>query len=306
MSLILLLVLLNFFWQIKEVRPKVTLVVRMAASVANYDYIVDWEFQTDGLIRIKVGLSGILMVKGTAYENMNQISNQAENLFGTLLSENVIGVIHDHFITFYLDMDIDGSDNSFVKVNIKRQETSPGESPRRSYLKAVRNVAKTEKDAQIKLKLYDPAEFHVINPTKKTRVGNPVGYKVVPGGTAASLLDREDPPQKRGAFTNNQIWVTPYNESEQWAGGLFVYQSKGEDTLAVWSDRDRSIENKDIVLWYTLGFHHIPCQEDFPIMPTVSSSFDLKPVNFFESNPILRIPPNVEKDLPVCKAAASA
>lgn len=40
--------------QIKEARPKVTLVARMAASVANYDYIVDWEFQTDGLIRIKV------------------------------------------------------------------------------------------------------------------------------------------------------------------------------------------------------------------------------------------------------------
>ncbi|KAF5478429.1 hypothetical protein F2P56_004989 [Juglans regia] len=290
--------------EIREVRPKVTLVVRMAASVANYDYIVDWEFQTDGLIRVKVGLSGILMVKGTSYNHINQIPNQ-ENLYGTLLSENVIGVIHDHYVTFYLDMDIDGSDNSFVNVNIKRQQTSPGESPRKSYLKAVRNVAKTEKDAQIKLKLYDPSEFHVINPSKKTRVGNPVGYKVVPGGTAASLLDLEDPAQKRGAFTNNQIWVTPYNQSEQWAGGLFVYQSHGEDTLATWSDRDRPIENKDIVLWYTLGFHHIPCQEDFPIMPTVSSSFDLKPVNFFESNPILRFPPNVEKDLPVCKPAAS-
>ncbi|KAM4073860.1 hypothetical protein ACB094_10G050700 [Castanea mollissima] len=289
---------------IKEARPKVTLVVRMAASVANYDYIVDWEFQTDGLIRIKVGLSGILMVKGTTYDNINQIPSQ-ENLYGTLLSENVIGVIHDHYITFYLDMDIDGSDNSFVNVNIKKQQTSPGESPRRSYLKAIRNVAKTEKDAQIKLKLYDPSEFHVINPSKKTRVGNPVGYKVVPGGTAASMLDLDDPPQKRGAFTNNQIWVTPYNQSEQWAGGLFVYQSQGEDTLATWSERDRPIENKDIVLWYTLGFHHIPCQEDFPIMPTVSSSFDLKPVNFFESNPILRIPPNLEKDLPVCEPAAS-
>ncbi|KDP25605.1 hypothetical protein JCGZ_20761 [Jatropha curcas] len=291
--------------EIREVRPKVTLVVRMAASVANYDYIVDWEFQIDGLIRIKVGLSGILMVKGTSYENMNQVAGK-ENLYGTLLSENVIGVIHDHYITFYLDMDVDGSDNSFVKLNVQKKRTSPGESPRRSYLTAKRNVAKTEKDAQIQLKLYDPSEFHVINPNKKTRVGNPVGYKVVPGGTAASLLDLDDPPQKRGAFTNNQIWVTPYNRSEQWAGGLFVYQSQGEDTLAVWSDRDRPIENKDIVVWYTLGFHHIPCQEDFPIMPTVSASFDLKPVNFFESNPILRIPPNVEKDLPVCRPSDSA
>ncbi|KAK4728582.1 hypothetical protein R3W88_021570 [Solanum pinnatisectum] len=291
---------------IREVRPKVTLVVRMAASVANYDYIVDWEFQNDGLIRPKVGLSGILMVKGSPYVNMNQV-NQNEYLYGTLLSENIIGVIHDHYVTFHLDMDIDGpSNNSFVKVNLQKEMTSSGESPRRSYLKAVRNVAKTEKDAQIKLKLYDPSEFHVINSNKKSRVGNPVGYKVVPGGTAASLLDHDDPPQKRAAFTNNQIWVTPYNESEQWAAGLFVYQSQGDDTLAVWSDRDRAIENKDIVLWYTLGFHHIPCQEDFPIMPTVSSSFEIKPVNFFESNPILNIPPNSPKDLPICKAAASA
>lgn len=40
--------------QIRESRPKVTLVARMAASIGNYDYIFDWEFQTDGLICIKV------------------------------------------------------------------------------------------------------------------------------------------------------------------------------------------------------------------------------------------------------------
>jgi primary-amine oxidase len=288
---------------IRESRPKVTLVARMVASVANYDYIMDWEFQMDGLVRIKVGLSGILMVRGTPYAHMNQV-RQNEDMHGTLLSENVIGVIHDHYVTFRLDMDVDGADNSFVRVEMARQETAPAESPRRSYLKATRHVARTEKDAQVRLKLYEPAEFHVVNPTKKTRVGNPVGYKVVPAGTAASLLDPEDPPQKRGAFTNNQIWVTPYNKSEEWAGGLFVYQSKGEDTLAAWSERNRPIENKDLVLWYTLGFHHIPCQEDFPIMPTVSSSFDLKPVNFFESNPILKQRPTQENDLPVCAAAA--
>jgi primary-amine oxidase len=39
-------------------------------------------------------------------------------------------------------------------------------------------------------------------------------------------------------------------------------------------------------------------------MPTVSSSFDLKPVNFFESNPILRQRPTKVNDLPVCAATA--
>lgn len=184
----------------------------------------------------KVGLSGILMVKGTTYTNTNQVNNQ-EDLYGTLLSENIVGVIHDHYITFYLDMDVDGSNNSFVKVNLQRAYASPAESPRMSYLKAVRKVAKTEKDAQVKINLHNPSEFHVVNPTKKTRVGNPVGYKVVPSGTAANLLDPNDPPQQRGAFTNNQIWVTPYNTSEQWAGGLFVYQSRGDDTLQEWSNR---------------------------------------------------------------------
>lgn len=139
---------------------------------------------------------------------------------------------------------------------------------------------------------------------EEVQAGKPTGYKIVSSGTVASLLDL--PPQLRSAFTNNQIRVTPYNEKEQWAGGLFAYQSKGQDTLDVWSQRNRPIENKDIVLWYSLGFHHIPCQEDFPVMPTVSSSFDLKPVNFFESNPILRARPNFEEDLPVCKPIASA
>ena len=43
-------------YQVHEVRPKVTLVVRMIASVGNYDYIIDWEFQTDGVLRVKVGI----------------------------------------------------------------------------------------------------------------------------------------------------------------------------------------------------------------------------------------------------------
>lgn len=148
----------------------------------------------------------MLMVKGTKYQNTGQIPTD-EDTHGTLLTENIIGVIHDHYVTFYLDMDVDGPNNSLVKLHMLKQKTSPGESPRKSYMKIVRSTARTEKEAQIKLSLADPSEFHVINPSRTTGVGNPTGYKIVPSATAASLLDHDDPPQLRAAFTNNQVML---------------------------------------------------------------------------------------------------
>nr|CAB3452544.1 unnamed protein product [Digitaria exilis] len=281
---------------ITEVRPDVTLVVRTVVSAGNYDYIFDWEFKTVGSIKCVVSLSGILEMKATSYTHVDQIK---EDTHGTLLAANTVGVYHDHFITYHLDLDVDGTNNSFLKNTINRMRntgnpaTGGANTPRKSYWTVNREVAEREEDGQINVN-GAPAELLFVNPGKTTKVGNEVGYRLIPAGaTATSLLSDDDYPQRRASYTKKQVWVTPYNKSEKWVTGLYAEQSTGDDNLAAWSRKNRSIKDKDIVLWYTVGLHHIPYQEDFPVMPTVSSTFELRPSNFFERNPLIRMrPPN--------------
>lgn len=148
------------------------------------------------------------MIKATPNEYAVNKDNEG---FEPLVSENAIGVVHDHYITFYLDMDVDGVNNSFVNIDLVKEEQvdnkSPKSTPRKSIYKPYKKVAKMEDEAKIILSLVDPSEFHVVNPSKLSRLGNPSGYKIVPTATAASLLDLDDPPQIRSAFTNNQVLI---------------------------------------------------------------------------------------------------
>ncbi|GJN12188.1 hypothetical protein PR202_ga30445 [Eleusine coracana subsp. coracana] len=279
---------------ITEVRPDVTLVVRMVASTGNYDYILDWEFKTTGTIKFVASLTGILAMQATSYTHTDKIKEDAH---GTLVAENTLGIYHDHFITCHLDLDVDGTNNSFVKNsltpmrNTRDPATGGADTPRRSYWTVRREVAENESDGQVKLN-GAPRELLFVNPSKRTKIGNEVGYRLLPGGaTATSLLDDDDYPQQRASYTKKQVWVTPYNRSEKWVSGLYAEQGTGNDNLAAWSKKNRRIKDEDIVLWYTLGLHHVPCQEDFPVMPSLSGAFELRPFNFFQSNQLIRTRP---------------
>ena len=83
------------------------------------------------------------------------------------------------------------------------------------------------------------------------------------------------------------IWNTPYKVNERYAGGEYAFQGDGSDSLSSWV-LQRSIYDTDIVTWYTMGFHHIPHMEDWPVMSTMWRGIRLMPY-FFPHNPALTI-----------------
>jgi len=275
-------------------RPGRELVLRSVAAIGNYDYLMDWRFRQDGTIEVAVGATGVIETKSTVQKNavghaMDQTGMNASAEYGRFVAENTVGVNHDHFFSYRLDMDVDGPGNSFMADRMV-QKLLASDPTRKSIWIVEHTIAAREQDAIMDIHLERPSMWMFINPDIKGPLGYPTGYEIMPGATAKSLLSPDDPPQKLGAFSEHQFWVTPYDPAQRYAAGTYPTSSKGTDGLAVWTQANRPIENTDLVGWYTLGFHHVPRVEDWPVMPTMWHSFQLRPFNFFAANPALDLP----------------
>ena len=272
-----------------ETRQKLDLVLRMVATIGNYDYTFDWTFQQDGTIRVGVGASGIEQVKAVASRAVNEVGGAADARYGRFVSEHTVAVNHDHFFSFRLDLDVDGVDNSLLLEALKTVPLD-GEHPRKSVWVLDPEIVKSEMQGRRRIDFEHPALWRVINADVLGPVGYPVSYEIKPGGNTLSLMLPADFPQQRAGFIDQHLWVTPYRADERYAAGAYPVQSQGGDGLPAWTSADRSVERTDIVVWYTLGMHHVVRAEDWPILPTSWQSFELRPFDFFDRNPALDLP----------------
>jgi primary-amine oxidase len=277
----------EFFTESHESRPNVELVVRMAPEVGNYDYLLDYAFNRNGEIEVRVGAYGIIATKGVAAKRMQDATAQADTQYGTLVAPNLVGVNHDHFMSFRVDLDVEGQDNRLVVDRFAKRRLT-NNPLRHSLWQVERSVVGTEGALD---SMHDPVWYRVESGSRRNAMGNPTSYQLVPGHSDLSILDPDEPQQQRASFSGSGLWVTRYNPNETFAAGVYPNQNRNVEGLPSFIADHQPIANQDLVLWYTVGFRHQTRSEDWPVMPEMWHSFKLRPFNFFDRNPGLDVPP---------------
>lgn len=267
-----------------EVRRSRRLVLSCFASIGNYDYGFFWYFYQDGSIQYEVKLTGVISTGAVAPGEYPK--------HGELVAPQLNGMVHQHFFNVRMDMAVDGRRNTVYELESEAVPPGP-QNPHGNAWVADRRALVTELAAQRVIDPFAARSWEIANPSRRNRVGRPVAYRLVPGENVLPFAQPGSSVLARAGFIAKHLWVTPYHALERYAGGDFPYQHAGSAGLPEWTKADRSVEDDDIVVWYTFGHHHVPRPEDWPVMPTGYIGFHLKPAGFFDRNPALDVPRTV-------------
>ena len=106
------------------VRRDRELVVAVTGAIDNYDYGINWIFHQDGSIEVETDLTGIILIQASDAKSVEDDVTP----YGALVAQNMIGITHQHFMNFRLDLDVDGLANSVMQMDLKQlplSETNP-------------------------------------------------------------------------------------------------------------------------------------------------------------------------------------
>jgi primary-amine oxidase len=258
------------------------LVISGISTIGNYVYGFFWYFYQDGTIGVEVKATGIPFPTGTA--------EGAGSEYGSIIAPGIDSHTHQHVFSYRFDMAVDGDRNAVREVSFKSEPIGPN-NPHGNAIRTVETALTSELKAQRNLDMASQRYWKIVNTSSLNRLGQPVAYKLVPGTNALPFLDPQAPVAKRGRFMFNHFWATRYAPDELYPAGWYPNQHAGEDGLPDWTKADRPLESENVVVWYTLNYHHLPRPEDWPVQPVVYAGFHWMPFGFFDENPALDVPP---------------
>ncbi len=281
-----------------EVRRMRRMVVSCHATVANYEYLIYWRFYQDGNIECEVRATG-LMVTTPFAEGADPPRT------GTVVDKQTYAPFHQHFLVARLDLDVDGDGNTVMEVDSKALPVTT-DNPYGLAVVTDSTPITSEAVAGRDFSWETQRTWKVVNPNRTNAVGTNPAYKLVPTASIPSLMDPETPQFLRAPIIGHTVWVTRQHDDERWPCGAYPTQSTHDDGMTRWISDDEPLENTDVVLWYVFGIHHITRVEDWPIMPSDTIAFWLKPFGFFDQNPSIDVPPTTKVDGDHCHTDADS
>ena len=265
-----------------DARRSRRLVISSIATFGNYEYGYFWYLYQDGSIQYEVKLTGIISTGG--------IGPGMRPTHGALVAPGVYGPNHQHFFNVRLDMMVDGVGNSVDEVHSETAPPGP-ENPRGNAWVNITTPLDHESIARRRIDPLSARRWRISNPSVINEFGDPVAYTLMPGDNVVPLCLPDTRALRRAQFATNHLWVTAYDPSQMFAAGEYPNQNPGGDGLPAYQAGDRPLANADTVIWYTMGAHHVPRPEEWPVMPAAYIGFHLKPTGFFMGNPSLDNPP---------------
>jgi primary-amine oxidase len=266
------------------------LVVRHIPTLGNYDYVVDYVFSPQGNITLRVGATGFDAIQSVKSADMESPDAKAETAYGTLIAPYTVAINHDHYFSFRLDLDIDGTQNALLRDAFVPSAAENGGL--RKSLWTLKTGRYTKEGAIVPDHAAMGGEtWRISNPNEKTGLKFNPSYWIETHHQATSILDAADPPQMRAGFSAQTLWVSKFRPDQKWAAGLYPNLSTKDEGVPDFVAKAESITNDDLVLWYTMGFRHAPRPEDFPILPTFWHEVTLRPAFFFDMDPSMTFNP---------------
>jgi primary-amine oxidase len=265
------------------------LVVKYFTRAWNYDYGIKWIFHEDGTIDLRMELTGIVGIKGVNRTSDLPGGNDETfegNYYGTLVAPHVEAVNHQHFFSFRLDLDVDGTANLVEEMNTVTIPAS-SRNPHNNAFARQMSLIRNESDGQRSLNASSNRHWMIADANATNQLGQMKSYVIMPGSNTTPYAAVASGPRKMADFLESQVWVTTYKENEFHPAGEYPNSRGIKDGLTNWVSDNENVVGKDIVLWYNLGVTHLVRPEDWPIMNTHTLGFTLMPFGFFDSNPII-------------------
>lgn len=234
------------------------------STIGAYNYIPQWRFYDDGTIEPSVGATGALQRFGKP--------EQAAQ--GWSIDKDKIGLAHVHNFFWRLDFDLARtSDNDAVEeINYVAKDHKLTRSITRFTAEVARNVNPEQ------------ARFWRVVDTGVSNSKNlPIAYDILLPDSG----QKDDGPASE-AFTHYDLYVTKGKTCELFASHNPELNACAQDVTQF--TNNEVIEGKDIVLWPSTSFYHMPRTEDAPHMDAHWSTIRLVPRDWHDQNPLSDTP----------------